>query len=347
MNDHPGPFAIRSAIERANFVRTSNWLGSASGRFKEWFHFSVNGQNKDAIVNFNLFDDPTSEPAGRIGRVIALVRDGSWRGGIHEVDGQEARALPGGQGVALGNSTLRFHRGSYLMHAEVPALEMTLDLTFAPLTVPAQANNTHLPPDGTLHWLLVPRLSANGTVRYGGRVVEFREAPSYHDHNWGDFSWGGDFAWEWGYVAPGGTVPFSLVMTRLSNRGHTRDYDRSIMVWKEGRQVRLFRDVEVVVAHTGCFRPPRLLRVPGVLGLVSPGTASEMPAHVEVQARSGADHLRLWFEPKDAVQIGVPNDGDVGMTLINEVWGHARVAGQIRGDAVSFEASSVFEFLNG
>ena len=64
-----------------------------------------------------------------------------------------------------------------------------------------------------------PRATATGTFRVGGRTVRVRNAPAYHDHNWGRFSLsGGRLAgWDWSQAfLPGGRALTVGVVKRVS-----------------------------------------------------------------------------------------------------------------------------------
>lgn len=342
----PSAATIAATMRRVNYLRMPP-PSSRRPAHKEWLHFSATGDTADVIVNLSVFDEPSPERGQRVGRTICLVRPDRWIGALDEVGADRIRVLAQGQGLALGSTVIRFRNGGYDVRASVPDAELSVDVRFRPVTVPAQANNTALPPNGLIHWLFVPRLLASGTVRTRSQTLMLSNAPAYHDHNWGEFAWGDDFAWEWGYGTPPAHVPWSVVLVRLSNRGHTCDYARSVFVWRGARQVRLFRDDEVQVSHTGFFRASSPVRVPGLLGLLAPGDATDIPGLVIVSARSDDDHLTLQFEPSHLAQIGVPNDGDFGVTVINEVRGTMHADGQVAGELVRFSAPSLFEFLNG
>ncbi len=80
------------------------------------------------------------------------------------------------------------------------------------------------------------------------------------------------------------------------------------------------------------------------MALAIPGTAGDIPGRLDVAARSGTDTLDITIELEDCAQVGIPNDRDVGITLISETHGRAHVEGRVRGESVRFEARTVVEF---
>jgi hypothetical protein len=338
-----------TAITRTNYVRGERpWQGERQGR-KEWFHFSISSGEIDAIVNFSIFS-PRPDASGssvRDCRVIVAVRAPEWTGELIEFSSEDVIARPGSHLVTMGPNLMRFHEGAYEVSVRTPDGRLQLDLTIEPRAVPAQANNATLPPDGVVHWLLVPRMAARGTIRIDERTVQLEGAPTYHDHNWGAFGWGADFAWEWGYALTELHLPWSLVFVRLSDRGHRTDLARSLFLWEGERQLRFFRDEQLEVTHEGFLRAERPLRLPGVLHLLAPGAASDVPRQVVVTAREGRDHLTCRYTAHSLLQIGVPNDAGLGATIINEVSGTMEVTGEIYGRSLDFQGRAFFEFLDG
>ena len=74
-----------------------------------------------------------------------------------------------------------------------------MDLVLHPMSMPGRAPNLTREDGPPIHWVVIPRLRAEGTIEIDGVVHHLQNAPAYHDHNWGYWSWGDDFAWEWGF----------------------------------------------------------------------------------------------------------------------------------------------------
>jgi hypothetical protein len=221
-----------------------------------------------------------------------------------------------------------------------------MELTLEPDAYPTEANNVTVEDGPPIHWMVLPRLRATGFVRIGTRTHVLRDAPAYHDHNWGSFGWGRNFAWEWGYTLPrDANNPWSLVFVRLTDRGHRHMLMQGIFLWHRGRQERVFRDGEIEVTHEGLLRPSSIFKIPRVMALVSPGLATDVPRRLTVSGRSGGDWVRFELVSSDVAQVVIPNDDDVGVTIINEVSGDARVEGEVRGVPIRFEGRSMCEFL--
>jgi hypothetical protein len=215
-----------------------------------------------------------------------------------------------------------------------------------PDVFPSEANNIDTEDGPPINWMMLPRLRASGVVRAFGRVHMLVDAPAYHDHNWGSFGWGRNFAWEWGYALPTDqTNPYSLVFVRLTDRGHRRTLMQGIFLWKGERKERVFRDREVTVLHEGLLRPERIFKIPRIMGLVSPGNATDVPGKLVVSGKSRQDWLRLEFTSEHVAQVVIPNDTDAGVTTINEVSGDSFVEGEVRGIKIHARGRSMCEFL--
>jgi hypothetical protein len=137
-----------------------------------------------------------------------------------------------------------------------------------------------------------------------------------------------------------------MVYTRMSDLGRNVLRAQGLLVWRGVQAVRLFRDDEVELVTEGRLTYPAPLKLPSVMALLSPGGAHDLPAHFQIRAHGGGDHLELTFTAEDVAQIIVPNDGSVdGVTVLNEVCGRVAAFGTVRGAPVSMEGPGVFEFV--
>jgi hypothetical protein len=304
----------------------------------------------DLIVNLSIMDRP-SLASGTHGRaeearvaVLARTCDGRWHGDIDACDGRTVDVRAGRVDARMGQSRLSLSDGAYHLDAQVGSRAVGASLILRPTAHPALTRSIPLGPHEPMHWLVVPRLEATGEVRIGRDCHRVHACPAYHDHNWGRFSWGGDFAWEWGIALAGGTTAWSLVYYRITDRGRHRSISQGVLLWRGERHCRTFRDCDVGIRSLGLLRLARCLRLPRIMSLVLPGAAGDIPARLEVEARSGRDALDIVIALEDGAQIGIPNDATDGMTTISECRARVSVSGAVRGEAVRFDAPSMIEF---
>ncbi len=309
---------------------------------KEWFHFCVRGRELDLVINFSL----VSEGGGhKVARVTALARARAWDGDLDRYTGRDVRVRDGTLDLQFGENFLRLEDGVYRIALRLARRPISVELELRPLVLPSVANNIPLDRGVLFNWLVVPRLEANGTVELDGERHVLSGAPTYHDHNWGHFSWG-SFAWEWGFALPSDlAVPWSVVFARLVDRAHTSVLSQALFLWRGADHFRVLRGHELRVSSSGPLRARPILKLPRVMGLLAPGIAPDVPAHLEVAGQAGDDELRVRFDAEDLVQVVVPNDGDLGLTIINEVNGRVALDGCVRGQRVEAEGHAVFEFL--
>lgn len=339
---------ITQALLRADYFRRSPFsLGGDQGH-KEWLHFCVYGADIDVLVNFSICDDvrPGAASGTEFARITVLVREKEWDGDVDFYEAADVFVHGGHIEAIFGLNSVVFLDGEYHIAVTLRDRPISMDLRLRPMTMPSLANNIQLDPGPPINWLVVPRLLATGVVRVAGREHRIEAAPAYHDHNWGHFAWGRDFAWEWGFALPHGQdVPWSLVFVRLSDRAHTRALMQAIFLWKGMRQHRVMRAADVKVRHEGHLRPARVFKIPRVMGLISPDILPDVPARLWVHGEGDGDELECVFDAHDGAQVIVPNDHDMGVTIINEVSGTVRLSGQVRGETVRMEGRAIFEFL--
>jgi hypothetical protein len=346
--------ATRQAVERMfvenGYLRRSPTVYTARRGFKEWLHFAVHGRALDVLVNFSAVDDIRDEAchAAEIGRVICMVKDSTgWDGDLDQYPPSNVRMKGGHFDVRFGECSASYRDGKIHLQGAMQRRPITFDLELTPLVVPTPAFNIQLNACPAIHWFVLPKLSATGTVTVGQRVHALESAVAYHDHNWGAFPWGGDFAWEWGAGAPlGGDSPWAMVFVRLTDRRHLSDLTQSVFLWKGSRQHRLFRANELTILHEGLLRSERVFKLPRVMAQVSPGTATDIPKRLLIAGEGNGDHIRGVFEAHDVGQVIIPNDRDLGVTIINEVCGHLHLSGLVHDEPVLLECPAIFEFLS-
>jgi hypothetical protein len=340
--------SIARAVESRDYLRRPSPFAAVPPGHKEWLHFAVYAEGLDLLVNFSIVDDirPRAPRGAELGRLTCLVRSKGWDGDVDAWSAEAIRAPSGELDVTIGPSSVRFEGGVFRIQAELKRRPIRMDLTLRPVTFPSEANNIDVEDGPPINWMVLPRLVASGIVEIGDEIHRLNEAPAYHDHNWGRFRWGRNFAWEWGYALPAEKDnPWSVVFVRLTDRGHVTCLMQAVFVWKGCRQHRVFRDRDLTVQHAGFARPSSLFKLPRIMGLVSPERTTDVPSRLIVDARQGGDCLHFEFEAEDVGQVIIPNDDDLGVTIINEVSGELQMEGSLDGAPVSLTGRSICEFL--
>lgn len=325
--------------------------------YKEWFHFCLIGPEIEAIVNFSFVNDnrPAAEPRSRLARLILLVHGDGWEGDLVEIPAQEVEINPGRIDLRFGQNRLRYENGGFHISAALETRPLTLDVQIQPITYPLLRNRAPIGV-GKIDWLVVPRLKASGTLVAGRRVYRLENMPVYHDHNWGHWLWGQDFAWVWGFALPTrGAAGWSLVYDRMTNRARSQVQELKLCLWKDEKLVKIFAHGDIQAHPQGYLSSQRIPKFPRIMGLIAPEITTDVPRTLEIEARSGSGPLGssmldsdwlLWrFEAGSIAQIVVPNETDLLETVINEVTGSVQVEGSVKGETFQFEGKGFFEFL--
>lgn len=312
---------------------------------KEWLHFCVTGESLEVIANFSLMDG--------VARVALIVRTGKdqWHGDVELIPADLVRVERGTMNLDFGHNTLRFTERGFELSLALTDRPVTARLLLEPRTMPLLRPNTPLE-GGSIHWVVVPRLIARGTVIVGRERFELQGAPAYHDHNWGRFAWGDDFAWQWGFGVPLSTAPaapdedaLALAFVRLIDRARARDVGHGLFFWRGDRQQKIFREGELTVTPSGYLRKSAIHKFPAQMALLAPEQLTDVPAKVGILARGRGDEVEVVFSSEELFQVLIPNDRDLGVTVINEVSGRYSVRGILDGKAIEFEGRGFFEVL--
>ena len=349
----PHAYASSAAdvIARLDFWRRSPAsVGGAAGH-KEWSYFSILDNEVQIVTAFSIMDCRSANDEGTLrveeARLTLLVRtsDGRWDGDLQLCSSSTPTVTAGAIDASFGANRLAFDGESYRIAIESP--RHTVDLVLRPVARPALTRSVPLGRTDPMHWFVVPRLEAAGNVRVGHRHVRLVRSPAYHDHNWGRFQWGGDFAWEWAIALSSGTSEWSLVYYRITDRGRHTVRAQGLLIWAGDRHCRTFRDAEIAVVGSGFLRAAGCLRLPSVMRMAVAGAAADIPARLHVTAASDADSVDLVFALSDCAQVGVPDDAGDGITIISECHARASARGCLNGRALAFECHSVLEFNRG
>ena len=320
------------------------------GGYKEWSHFCAFSDEISIIVNLSLMDHSQYRDGSvqQIPRVVILVKTsgGYWEGDIVQLPSSSVEMGPQQTDIRIGESSLRFVDGAY--HVTVHCDALAAQLRFCPLARPAVASSVRLDRNDRMRWLVVPRLAAEGGIFVGNRSYVLKNAPAYHDRNWGDFCWGGDYSWEWATILPSSlSVPLSLVYMRIGDGSRNRTYSQGLMVWEGERSSRVFHGSDIQVKEWGLLQQHCTFRLPSIVNLMVPGKSSGVPGEIEIETRAWSDHLKVHLSVENYAQIGVPNDGPEGLTLLSEATAQAEVKGRLRGQDVQFRGRSLMEFKCG
>lgn len=336
--------SIARSIEQHDHFRTRALIGS--GRVNEWSHFCLRDGSLIVLVNFSLVEDAQK----RRGRLTWLCRSDDvsvsehWDGEVLEFDDADVRFERAGHEARLGSSQVTWTGNHYCLRLNTDLLRG--ELSVQPTASPYLANNLAFVPGANFNWFVTPRCLATGWIESRGTRHEIRDAPTYHDHNWGQFAWSGEFNWEWGYSLGRETDQLSVIVSRISDGMRHRSFTQGLLVWRGEKLVRAFRDDEVRLRRIGLMRPNRVFRVPRMMSLLVEGEATDIPERFEVEAAARGDEVLLSFQPQDVAQIVVSGDRGLGVTCINEVFGELSVRGVVEGISLDQVGHASFEFLS-
>ncbi|MGW8368092.1 MAG: hypothetical protein ACWGPN_05355, partial [Gammaproteobacteria bacterium] len=178
-----------------------------------------------------------------------------------------------------------------------------------------------------------------------GRRYEIDDCPAYHDRNWGHFSWGADFSWEWVVILPDSPAEsWTLVYMRIGDRNRARTWSQGLIVWHGETPWRTFHGGDLDARLLGLLDVRSQFRVPRIMHLIAPGTACDVPRRLSLTAERDDDSVECTVDLSGLAQIGIPNDTAKGVTMLSETGGKARVRGCIRGSEIDFSGRVLAEF---
>ncbi len=323
----------------------------ALDRFKEWYHFNIidMASATDIILNVSCNGDIGRAGAGRVEVILLCYRPAlGWVGDIDTFEGTAAQLSNQAMTLLVGDVVrLRCERGTYYLDVRSRDGSIELQAQFTAQSEPLLIWNDTPLGHGSVNWLIAPCMSVQGTLRIGAEVIRFQEAGGYHDHNWGYWRWGEDFAWDWGFAAQaqrGAAGRYTLVFDRTSDRLGATSLENTLALWRDAELEKVFARQMLRCERRGRFSGPVAVR-PGAARLIAPGAVQTVPRKFCVSARDGADWLDVEYLPDAALQVSIPNEFGFGLVGLNETFGPLHVHGQVKGESVEFSTRAAFEFL--
>jgi hypothetical protein len=218
-------------------------------------------------------------------------------------------------------------------------------LEIRPIARPLFAHNQELCPGSRLHWIVFPRASVRGELAFGGVRRNLAGVTAYHDHNWGGFSWGGDFAWEWGAIlANGAREPWTILYSNLQDAARSCARLQQIFVWRGESRVLSASQSAVRVSESPADRAWEPFRLPPVMSLLMPKLATRGPGALRIQADGKEGTIELAIRLESAAQIVVPSEREpTRVSGLTELVGRAEMKGRLGGVDVRAEGSCVVE----
>jgi hypothetical protein len=324
--------------------------GTADGAYKEWMHYCVRlpgVPGSHLLLNLNVSERRLGGRVRRVPRLMLLAATDTWRGSLESFADEQVSTEPGSIDIRVGDNQVRWQGGAF--HLSVRTAEIGAELVLRPLVHPTISSCVSFGGGRLMHWVVIPRLEASGWVRVADRRFQLERALAYHDHNWGQFRWGADLSWEWGFVNPDDPAcPWSVVFVRVSDDKRGCALGQGLLVWGGRSLRRTFQNHELRMTLEGVDGGPRPFTLPSIAGLLVPGAASGVPAQVRVEAGGGREHVRVQYRTETKARVALPSDVDpFRIVSLNETCGQAHVSGTVGAGTFEFSGSAVMEFVRG
>jgi len=331
----------RLVEDRWRVAPRSVWTDQAQ---HEWQHFIVFTEVGTLILNFSRELDSYGRECGRL---IVLLQGVRWETVLETYS--RPRFSSDGMRAAFGDSNLTINSVGWRVAISIPERDVEIRLDVRPASDRLAARNRRVSESARLEWLLYPNVVARGTLRIGDVDTVVDGATGYHDHNWGDFSWGDDFGWEWGSIPAGDDGRLAVVCSALTNLTGSVRRLQQLFVWVDGKHRWTGRGPEVDRTPGPAWPKGKVPRIPGVMSMVTPAAACRAPSRsltFEGSTDERAASVEVEFDHR--CEILIPDERrPCGTVVLNECVGTARVRWQDGESVLEHEGPAVFEMLYG
>ena len=340
----PGPSLRRRDFWRRDLVEDPRGVP-----FKEWHHFILRAGSSHLLINFSLTRDGTGQGQGRV-IALACGEDPSsgWRGAVGRA-GPAALAKDGCD-FQLQGQRLRISDEGWTISLSLPEAAIAADLRVTPAAHAMNAPDQSVGGGRRLSWLVFPRVKVDGRVTIEGRSQELVGVIGYHDHNWGRFSWGDDYAWEWGILWPDDdAIEDGIVVSSLQNRARTTASLEQLFLWRGGRSVAAMASPELSVDTFGRHLAPAEATFPPVMSLLEPPTVrQDIPRRLRWGVERSDRALAVDMTVERVARLLVPSETDpLGVLAIFECLVSALAEGHEGGTPWRWEGRGIVELVRG
>lgn len=327
--------------DRWRVCRRPAWTDQAQ---HEWQHFLVFTEAGTLILNFSR---EVSRAGRECGRLIVLFQGSRWETVLETYE--QPRISADGLRASFGDSALSINSRGWWIEVSIPERGVEIALDIRPASNRLAARNRKIAATARLEWLLYPSVVARGSIRVGGVEIEVAKARGYHDHNWGDFCWGDDFGWEWGSIPAGDDGALAVVCSALTNLTGSVRRLQQLFVWVDGAHRWTGRGPEIERRTGNAWPSGKVLRVPGVMSMVTPAVACRVPPQSLVFTGSTITRrAEIEVVLDHRCEVLIPDERrPCGTVVLNECVGKARVRWHDGETLLEHQGPAVFEMLYG
>lgn len=251
---------ITSAAEpNSKLIRELSLIDSfhpdISDDYEEWHYFNIIDEERDLkfFVTFKIHDDPIQSYASII-MFYNIVDD---FGGVNESYLIDNNVEYSGESpdLKISDNYVKLLPNGYKVYAkgiDNEDNEIIFDVTYIPMGEPTSVfSGPFGDSDTTMNWVsAAPACKVNGNLIIDGVDFPLKGVRGYHDHNWGEWSWGNNIGWDWGQAIQannenGNTVGrYCIVLGRLTDSFHERESGNRLLLWKNKHQIAVFNHVD-------------------------------------------------------------------------------------------------------
>jgi hypothetical protein len=340
---------MSTLLARSDFLRAPVLSAARPAGFKEWHHFVVHGRDVRLIVNFSLTNEVFGTDELRLTpRVIVVAHDEHWTGAVERFDAHALDVSADLGELTVGDNRMTVLPGGYCVVIDLPDKGIRGELRFSSASRPFVVRNEPVG-DGRVSWLFVPRLRADGWLRFNGHEHRMENELAYHDHNWGRFWWGDDFGWTWGTILPTEPQdPWSMVFVQMTDRSRLRCLSRALYLWHHDEPAAIFRHAAVQTRSKGRLARAADCTLPPPMRLLLDGEVPGVPERIDITATRAGDRVHAEFRSQSYARLAQPSEVCLNRsTVLCETGGTVRASGTVKGQDFDFVGTGVFEFLHG
>jgi hypothetical protein len=289
-----------SSLAQPSFEHQHNtdcWRTLRQQGQKEWFHFYFHLPGRSLIVNISRTYDLGQEHWQLV--LLTQADNNAWSGDSWSLE-PKVRVKPGDQHLELEGASITFSENKVRLRLEQNDFYLGCDLTATSESFFARAPLTD---SESLSWITTPTWHCTGDARIKGESLELTHSDVYHDHNWGEFSWTGNYSWDWLLLK---NQTDAIIMTRITDKSRKHLIFQELYQWRHGELCAIASGQNVQTTQTGNKRKaaPRVPRIMRLSGLT---TGASIPERLQLHTTINEEHLVLDVEVENGIELWAPD----------------------------------------
>lgn len=302
--------------------------------WKDWYHYILISPSGDIKILLNVCLNGRPDK-GDIQLSIIVTFSNHWEGIEKNCTYGNVTSIPWKEKMVY-RKPLRILNSSIKIEIEDNETRISLDekQSKIQLNIKAEVEGPPILIDentdfgsGFIGWGFIPKLLVEGNLLIGKTKIDIdKQWYCYHDHNFGQFSWGENFGWEWIVINLKDLKSdenYQLVFDQKTDKNHSEKGFKYIFLFLKNKIKKIFLGNTVNIEWNRSTDSKTPIRLPGTMSSIFSNQVTTNIDSINIHAVDDRDSLELNLIVDKGYQLIVPDNQERKYTIMEEVSGNA------------------------